>query len=537
MKPIHNWWARLVAALVAALGVLGIVIASTPSISQQPAWVSDDALLTAETAFAPEQIQDLLAARTSPLASYTETVGEQTLSAAELFWAAAQNSDYGLNPKALLATLYIEDGLNWTQPGGLYAHLKQMALELSRAYQAGLAPVSADESKGLVLPRDTAATYALARYYAPTAKVNGQLRASLQDWSATYRQLFDRDPAQDAAPKSPATQIPFIRLPFDEPKDGFYPIEAFFDHAFPGQIEEPNMLRLDGKALPGAHYSGCWSAMTCYSGHNATDYTLPTGTPVYAVAAGVVTYRLDAEGGVIIDHGNGYRSLYWHLDKIVVNWQQPVKDGELIGYSGSRGIATHPHLHFGLRLTALSRDVDPSGWWSSNADPWPAPSRFLWRGGLLADNSTAQMHLFYNQYWVRDPKGYGGESWYTATTNTYGNSTNWAIWGTTIPKAGPYTVSVYWPKNAEATTAAVYQVWHAGGMALVKVNQRIDGDRFVPLGSFNFIEGPIVVILTDLTPDAPKNQRVYFDAIRWDAGNLDSTHPNIYLPVIQGDSK
>ena len=155
----------------------------------------------------------------------------------------------------------------------------------------------------------------------------------------------------------------------------------------------------------------------------------------------------------------------------------------------------------------------------------------MWRGGLLADNRSAQMFLFYDQYWTRDDKGHGGEAWYTRTTNYTGSSTNWGLWGTTIPKGGQYTVSAYWPKGAENTTAAVYQVWHAGGMSLVTVNQRVDGDRFVPLGSFTFNEGPIAVVLTDLTPDAPKDQRIYFDALRWEPAQDN----NIYLPNVQSD--
>ncbi len=192
MIPIRNWWVRLIAALIVALGVMGFVIANTPRVPQQPAPISDDALLTAETEFGPEQIQRLLAARASPLASYTETISEQTLSAAQLFWIAAQHSDYGLNPKALLTTLYLENGLIWPQPGGLYTHLKQMALELSRAYQAGLGPNPA--VKGFDLPDDTAATYALARYYSQTARVSGQVRASLQDWSAAYQHAAGQRP-------------------------------------------------------------------------------------------------------------------------------------------------------------------------------------------------------------------------------------------------------------------------------------------------------------------------------------------------------
>ena len=322
--------------------------------------------------------------------------------------------------------------------------------------------------------------------------------------------------------------MPFLGLPFDPPEQGFYPVEAFFDHYYPGQLSEPNMLRADGKALPGAHYTACWRGMTCYSGHNAIDFTLPSGTPILAAAPGKVIYTLASEGGILIDHGNGYRTVYWHLDKVIVNMGQDVADGQLLGWSDCRGTCSHPHLHFGLRLTALSQDVDPFGWWSTYTDPVPGPSQFMWRGDLLADNREAQTHLFYDQYWVRDSQGFGGESWYTYTTNYAGLSTNWGMWGATIPTAGEYTVSAYWPRHDENTTAAVYQVWHAGGMTPVTVNQRLDGDRFVTLGTFQFNAGPIVVILTDLTSEAGTDQRIYFDAVRWQP-----TQRSFYFPVVR----
>jgi len=531
VRPVQNFWVRLSAALIAAFGLMGWVIGTTPRLSSQAVTISDDALLTAETSFNPVAVQQLLAERGSPLANYRESVGEQSLSAAELFWVAAQHSDYGLSPKALITTLQLENGLNWSQPGGLYAHLKQIALDLQRGLLANANPIPED-SQGLVLPRQSLATYALARYYSPRARAVGQVRSSLQDWAAAYRELFKTDPAKAIAAKVPATQVGFMRLPFENLPESFYPVESFFDHAFPGQIEERNMLRGDGKALPGAHYSGCWRAMTCYSGHNATDFTMPSGTPLYAVAAGKVVYRLDAEGGLILDHGNGYRTLYWHMDKIIVNWQQEVRDGELLGWSDNRGVSSRPHLHFGLRLVGLSQDVDPFGWWSKTADPVPAPSKFMWRGGLLADNRSAQMHLFYNQYWMREGRGYGGESWYTLSVNTANGSTNWGMWGTTILQAGRYTVSAYWPKSPQNTGAAVFQIWHAGGMSAVQANQRSDGDRFVPLGSFNFDAGPVVVILTDLTPDGGKDERVVFDAVRWQPALQ-----HFYVPLMRAEAE
>ena len=532
VKQDKNGWVRLAAALLAAFSLMGWVIAKTPPLTSQATAISDDALYTAETDFTPGEIQKLLEKRGSPLAGYTESVGEQTMSAAEVFWAASQHADYGFNPKALLTTLYLEDGLNWTQSGGLYVHLKQIALQLQRAAQVEPAPSAAGDVKTMV-PIQANAVAVLSQYYAPGAKVAGQVRASLQQWSDAYRQLFGTDPAATYTAKTPATNVPFMRLPFDQPAGSFYPVESFFDHYYPGQLSEPNMLRADGRALPGAHYTACWRGMTCYSGHNAIDFTLPSGTPVYAAAPGKVIYRLDSEGGIVIDHGNGYRTVYWHLDKIIVNMEQNVSDGQLLGWSDCRGTCSKPHLHFSLRLTALSQDVDPFGWWSIYKDPVPGPSKFMWRGDLLADNGEPQTYLFYDRYWVREAGGYGGESWYTYSANDLGLSTNWGIWGTSIPTAGQYTVSAFWPKHAENTTAAVYQVWHAGGMTPVTVNQRLDGDRFVSLGTFQFDAGPIVVILTDLTTEADKNQRVYFDAVRWQAAQ----QPSIFIPYLQSDGQ
>ena len=125
VKQVNNWWVRMAAALLAAFSLMGWVIAKTPPLSSQTVTISADALFTAATDFTPADIQRLLKQHNSPLAAYTEAVGEQNMSAAEIFWAASQHADYGFNPKALLVTLYLEDGLNWTQPGGLYAHLNK----------------------------------------------------------------------------------------------------------------------------------------------------------------------------------------------------------------------------------------------------------------------------------------------------------------------------------------------------------------------------------------------------------------------------
>jgi hypothetical protein len=91
-----------------------------------------------------------------------------------------------------------------------------------------------------------------------------------------------------------------------------------------------------------------------WSGHLGIDIAAGTGAPVYAADSGVVVYAASISGGygnmVMIDHGNGYHTLYAHLDSIMVYCGQNVLQGNLIGLAGSTGRSTGPHLHFEVRL-------------------------------------------------------------------------------------------------------------------------------------------------------------------------------------------
>jgi murein DD-endopeptidase MepM/ murein hydrolase activator NlpD len=84
--------------------------------------------------------------------------------------------------------------------------------------------------------------------------------------------------------------------------------------------------------------------------HAGVDFNAPRGTPIYATGDGVIkTVAVNAGGygkEIEIDHGFGYVSKYAHLDKFAVKEGQKVKRGELIGYTGSTGAATAPHLHY-----------------------------------------------------------------------------------------------------------------------------------------------------------------------------------------------
>ena len=90
-----------------------------------------------------------------------------------------------------------------------------------------------------------------------------------------------------------------------------------------------------------------------WSGHLGIDIAAATGAPVYASDSGVVVYAASISGGygnmVMIDHGNGFHSLYAHLSQIVARCGSNVGKGQVIAYAGSTGNSTGPHLHFEIR--------------------------------------------------------------------------------------------------------------------------------------------------------------------------------------------
>ncbi len=99
-----------------------------------------------------------------------------------------------------------------------------------------------------------------------------------------------------------------------------------------------------------------------WSSHTGTDIgNAPTGTKIYAAKAGVVSFAgWDNSYGwyVMISHGNGYTTLYAHqCQKPPVTTGQSVSKGQLIGYVGSTGSSTAPHLHFELRINGARNDV------------------------------------------------------------------------------------------------------------------------------------------------------------------------------------
>ena len=100
-----------------------------------------------------------------------------------------------------------------------------------------------------------------------------------------------------------------------------------------------------------------------YRSHHGVDYAAPTGTPVYAIGSGKVIAKAYQKGGggnyVKIKHGNGYVTTYMHLSRYAKGLKvgDYVKQKQVIGYVGSTGISTGPHLDF--RVHENGKPINP----------------------------------------------------------------------------------------------------------------------------------------------------------------------------------
>jgi murein DD-endopeptidase MepM/ murein hydrolase activator NlpD len=127
----------------------------------------------------------------------------------------------------------------------------------------------------------------------------------------------------------------------------------------------------------GGRISGVYGSQRVLNGeprrpHYGLDIAAPTGSPVYAPAAGIITLAepdLYFSGGtIILDHGQGLSSSFLHLSKVLVETGAEVKKGDVIAEIGATGRASGPHLDW--RMNWLNRRVDPQ--LLMNSEPPPA---------------------------------------------------------------------------------------------------------------------------------------------------------------------
>jgi murein DD-endopeptidase MepM/ murein hydrolase activator NlpD len=535
-------------------------LASTPlpapadGIPAQPdaARVLDDRRLSYEPGFYAREIQAYLDTQPGRLKGAVFRVGDRTHTFAEAL--AGQAAYYSINPKVVLALLELQSGivtdpdptadqLGWAagyqgESGnrrGLQAQVRWVVKQIlyaRRDYPARAPLVYADDSE-LPPPDDmTLAEYALARVLAPTA-YPGQVLPLLQRWSDTYTRLFDD-------PRLPPLDWPAPAAPFlVRPTEKVVPVTSFFDHGGPFLTRNPaaGITTYWGRTETDRAFA--------YNGHDGWDYAAAPPDRAIAAAAGTVVFAGNADDGcntraVIIDHGNGYRTLYWHLHRVDVEIGQVVAAAERIGMIGNTGCSTGPHLHFGVQF--LGRNTDPYGWCGPQADPWqthPAgtSSAWLWAdrpspcgppppGAALVDTGSPGF-LSDGEGWQTVSSGAGGEALFIPSVPGAEARGAWelrplvspsvAVWRPELPAPGRYRVLAYIPyalSGLEDPRHLRYRVRHSGGDSEVEVNVQLWANDWADLGTYDFdpAAAPAVIL-----SNAAEGRRltVWADAVIW----------------------
>jgi hypothetical protein len=153
-------------------------------------------------------------------------------------------------------------------------------------------------------------------------------------------------------PENQAREAEVLAAAYEDPERALAPLWA-----------EPFSLPAQGRftspfGLPRRYLAG---GKVSY--HHGTDIAAPQGTPVYAANAGLVVVAdfYPIRGGlVVIDHGAGVHSLYFHQSRLHVEIGDEVTRGQTIGEIGTTGLSTGPHLHWEMRVRGVS--TDPLAW-------------------------------------------------------------------------------------------------------------------------------------------------------------------------------
>lgn len=139
--------------------------------------------------------------------------------------------------------------------------------------------------------------------------------------------------------------------------------------SFPGMWDGPFSIPLAGDPQINDGYGTrrSYNGGPATSYHGGIDYDAEAGDPVYCPAPGrvVLAEPLQVRGNaVIVDHGRGVLTGYWHLSEIAVTVGQQVGRGDVLAYVGSTGLSTGPHLHWEMRVAGVQ--VDPLQWVREN---------------------------------------------------------------------------------------------------------------------------------------------------------------------------
>lgn len=524
---------------------------ATPLPSVDPAKVAaifDDQRFIYEPDLHVPQLQALLDAQPSPLKQMRFRVGDREHSFAEVL--TGQTMYYSLNPKVLLALLELHNSLlSSAQPSqdqfdwamnyrdddrlrGLQAQIRFVVRQMlyARRDYPSYAPLTfADNSTAPAPPNLGLSEYMLAHALAPTTTPD-RLTALMDAFRTTYTRLFG-DPGEPLADPPPPAP-PFLSRPMERTAR----VTSFFDHDAP-------FLGKNGSVFS---YWGWAEETLSYDGHDGWDYALAPPDQALAAADGEVVFAGNADDNcstraVIIDHANGYRTLYWHLARVDVEIGQAVERGQPIGIIGESGCAYGPHLHFGVQY--LGRATDPYGWCGgATPDPWeanPAGSTSVWlwddrpspcaappEQTIVVDAETSGFTTS-GAGWQQARAGYGGGALFVSSVRGADAGQPWdlrplaepsvALYRPELPAPGRYRVLAYVPyllNGMDDAQQVRYRIKHSDGESELIINQETYANDWIDLGTYTF--APDDQPLVALSNIVEENQRgVWADAVMW----------------------
>jgi len=234
---------------------------------------------------------------------------------------------------------------------------KSLVLSLSRSdgnitINERTFPVSADPlnpQKGMALIS--------IDYYAPLGKLEAfwntdafNLPIDIEVVSSNYSsEILNVEPSKVTPPDEALAQIA------EEKAEA----EAIYSRYTPHRYWDKPFIRPIDAITTSAYGTARTYNGSLKSYHGGVDFRALTPLPIAASNDGVVVLSKDryyAGGSVILDHGEGLYSTYYHLSRIDVKPGQFIKQGESVGLSGATGRITGPHLHFGMMVHTLQSD-------------------------------------------------------------------------------------------------------------------------------------------------------------------------------------
>lgn len=121
----------------------------------------------------------------------------------------------------------------------------------------------------------------------------------------------------------------------------------------PRKVSVPSRMPVDSPAFTSSFGMRTHPVLGGRRAHKGVDLAMPAGSPIYATADGVIS-RADWYSGyglyVAIEHGGELQTRYGHMSRLNVEAGQQVRKGDIIGYVGSTGRSTGPHLHYEVRI-------------------------------------------------------------------------------------------------------------------------------------------------------------------------------------------